>query len=440
MEENNSINLEKEQNKNHMDNNINTPQNGEQKRKEFESAFISKGFDFAQRTNANPEMVGKGLDDIYQFFLHGQKMDKDGIRKRIEALKYKNEELEKDNTNKLSEIDKINVENNKHTEDIERNEKEIENQKLEILDLENEIVEIKKRDPKKGDETMLNVFQIGALILGIGTFLMYMATFGSAQLGLEEEDTFINGNVFSNLKEDTGKFIVSAILPLIAIGLGFAYGFMLRQKKKVVAFSFLAVVLFVDIVIGYQLSEAIYNRKYQDGLVDEPWQFSMIFTDFHFYITLAINFALYYGFSWFANQYFEEKEKLNPDFIVQQDILKVQNKIDAIKEKIEKIKQNIEELRKFINQNEQTIETLKGNINENEIAIKKNRADIIGLENGTIPINRGYLRQLISKYLEGYSSFVNGKYQTDEKTANEIMSKVKSSEEFWFREKEQTWH
>ncbi|WOC51709.1 hypothetical protein BPO_1062 [Bergeyella porcorum] len=437
MEENNSINLEKENN--NMDNNTNSPQNGEQKRKEFEKEFINKGFDFAQRTSANPEMIGKGLDDIYQFFLHGQKMDKDGIRKRIEALKYKNEELEKDNTNKLSEIDKINIENNKHTEDIERNENEIENQKSESLNLENEIAEIKKRDPKKGDETMLNIFLIGTLIIGLGTFVMYMATFGSAQLGLEEGDTFIRGDIFSDLLDDTGKLIVSAIAPIIAIGLGFAYGFMWRKNKKFAAFSFLAVVLFVDAIIGYQLSEAIYNRKYQEGLVEEPWQFSMIFTDFHFYIVLGVNFALYYGFSWFANQYFEEKEKLNPDFIVQQDILKVQNKIDAIKEKIEKIKQHIEELRKFINDNEQKIETLKGNINENEITIKKNREDIIGLENGTIPINRGYLQQLISKYLEGYSSFVNGKYQTDKNTAEIIINKVKDNEEVWFKTKEQTW-
>ncbi len=422
------------------ENNAITPQNGEQKKEKFESAFISKGFDFAQRTNANPEMVGKGLDDIYQFFLQGQKMDKDGIRKRIEALKYKNEELEKDNTNKLSEIDKINVENNKHTEDIERNENEIENQKSESLNLENEIAEIKKRDPKKGDETMLNFYQIGAVILCIATLLMYMATFGSAQLGLEEDDTFIRGDIFADLGDlGLGSLITAVVVSFIPIGLGFAYGNMIRHKKYIPAFIFLGVVLLVDVAIGYLLSEAIYNNNYQNGLVEEPWKLSMIFTDLHFYIVLFINFGLYYGFSWFANQYFEEKEKLNPDFIVQQDILKVQNKIDAIKEKIEKIKQHIEELRKFINDNEQKIETLKGNINENEITIKKNREDIIGLENGTIPINRGYLQQLISKYLEGYSSFVNGKYQTDKNTADTIIKKVKDNEEVWFKIKEQTW-
>lgn len=439
MEENNSINLQKEQNNNNMDNNTNTPQNGEQKRKDFESAFIDKGFNYANRTDANPELIGKGLDDIYQFFLHGQKMDKDAIRKRIEALKYTNEELEQDTEKKKAEIEKIAIENNKHTEDIERNEKEIENQKSEILNLENEIVEIKKRDPKKGDETMLNIFQMGALIIGIGTFIMYMATFGSAQLGLEEGDTFIRGDVFADLLDDTAKLIASAILPLIAIGLGFAYGFMLRKKQKIVAFSFLAVVLFVDIFIGYQLSEAIYNRKYQEGLVEKPWQSDMIFTDFHFYIVLGINFALYYGFSWFANQYFEEKEKLNPDFIVQQDILKVQNMINAVKEKIEKIRAKIEELRSLFNDNLQKIEDLKGKNKENEISILKNKNLIVGFENGRIPINASYLKQLISKYIEGYSSYVNAKYQTSNEKAEEIMKLAKQNEEIWFNEKEQTW-
>lgn len=366
-------------------------------------------------------------------------MDKDAIKKRIESLKSKNEELERENIKKQSEIDKINIENKKHSEDINRHEKDIEKHKSEIIGLENNILDIQKRDPRKGDETMLNVYLMFALILGIGTFLMYMATFGSAQLGLLEGDSFIRSDIFSDLLDDTGKLIVSAIAPLIAIGLGFAYGKLIRERKKVLAFSCLFVVLLVDIAVGYFLSEKIYNQKYSEGLVEEPWQYSMIFTDVHFYVVIILNFGMYYGFSWFANSYFEEKEKLSPDKIIEQDILKVKNLIEANQEKIELIRLKIEEVRKLINDNLLKIEELKGEIKENEITILKNKELIIGFENGRIPINSSYLKQLISKYIEGYSSYVSAKYQTAKEKADHIMRQVQQNEEIWFREKQENW-
>lgn len=51
--------------------NLITPQEGVQTERKFENAFIDKGFNYANRTDATTELVGKGLDDIYQFFLHG---------------------------------------------------------------------------------------------------------------------------------------------------------------------------------------------------------------------------------------------------------------------------------------------------------------------------------------------------------------------------------
>lgn len=432
-----------------MSNNETIPQNENneqletpvQKREKFEKEFIDKGFNYANRTDANPELVGKGLDDIYQFFLHGQKMDKESIKKRIETLKYKNEELEKDTEKKKAEIEKIIIENDKYTEDINRHETAIEEHKSKILSLDNEILEIKKQDPKKGDETMLNVYGIGAIIALIGVILSYSATLGSALLGLEESDFLVKGDIYHDLF-DAGLgilafvFFISFIVP---IGGGFFYTKYSKEKKYGIAYGILLIVLIVDIVIGYLLAKTIYIGEFQQGLHNKEWIPTHIIFDLSFWIVLVLNFALYMIFSHLAINYFTEKEKLNPDFITQQDILKVQNEIDAINTKIDNLREKIEEIRKFISDNEQKIESLKGEIKENEVSIQSNRNRIVAYQNGTIPIDPAYLKQLISKYIEGYSSYVSAKHQTSKEKGDEIMKHIKQNVDIWFNEKQISW-
>lgn len=44
------------------------------------------GKEFAQNTDANPDSIGSGLDNIYGSFLKRQKLDKDAIKTKIEEL------------------------------------------------------------------------------------------------------------------------------------------------------------------------------------------------------------------------------------------------------------------------------------------------------------------------------------------------------------------
>ncbi|MBF1097053.1 MAG: hypothetical protein HXL37_02010 [Riemerella sp.] len=397
-----------------------------EKTKQMEIEFDEKGFEYAHNTNANISIFKNGLDSVYQFFLKEQKLDKEAIKTRIKTLNDRKEDFEKSSIEKSAEIEKAVIQNEKHQEDVEKYNNE-------VVGLKNEILEIKKKEPKKGNETMLNVYLTGAFFLLIGTLVMYMATFGSALLGLEEGDTFIRGSVFSDLGDlGAGNLVLAIVVSLIPIGCGFAYTFLRRKSKIAQAFSFLIVVLLVDGVIGYLLSETIYNQQYNEGIKEEPWKWNMFITDFHFWAVLVINFAMYYGFSWFADQFLTEKINLEPDSIIQKEIEQVQNKMDVLNKKIEELEQNISE-------NKQRIKTLEGDIEQNKITIEKIKNSIISYERGNIPIDTSYLKSLISKYMEGYARYVSGKYKHDEKNEKEIKNSMEEERDKWYKGKEEEW-
>ncbi len=400
--------------------------NNDEKTKKMEIEFDKRGYDYADNTNANIAIFKNGLDSVYQFFLKEQKLDKEAVKTRIKTLHDKREDLEKSNIEKSSEIEKVVIQNEKYQADVEKH-------KEEILKLENDIVEIKKKDPPKGDETMLNVYMVGAVALLIATLMMYMATFGSALLGLEEEDTFIRSSVFSDLGDlGAGSLVLAIVVSFIPIGCGFAYTLLKKENKMAAAFSFLAVVLAVDGVIGYMLSETIYNQQYEAGFKYELWQFGMFITDLHFWAVLVINFALYYGFAWFADQFLTEKKNLQPDFVIQKEIEQVQNKIDALDGKVK-------ELEQIINENKQKIKDFEGQIEQNKITIEKIKNLIIAYENGRIPIDASYLKSLISKYMEGYARYVSGKFKHDESKEKEIKDQIEVERDKWYKDKEESW-
>lgn len=182
----------------------------------------------------------------------------------------------------------------------------------------------------------------------------------------------------------------------------------------------------------YTAREVLESRMVRVGLKDEPWQFSMFITDFHFWAVLVINFALYYGFAWFADQFLTEKKNLQPDFVIQKEIEQVQNKIDALDGKVK-------ELEQIINENKQKIKDLEGQIEQNKITIEKIKNLIIAYENGRIPIDASYLKSLISKYMEGYARYVSGKYKHDESKEKEIKDKIEEERNKWYKDKEESW-
>lgn len=409
MEENNSINLQKEEN-NNMDN---------QKDNNVKITFNQWGKEFAQDTNCNPDAISNGLNTVYSDFLKKQKLDKDAIQNKIVKLGEEIENLRKNTEDRKGNNKNLYIANNKHTEDIEV-------KKEEIIVLENEILDITNGKGAEPDKTKYNLYLTFSIIAFIGVILSYMATFGSAILGLEEDDFLIKGDVFSDLVEaGTGQLIFATFISIIPIACGYFFQTFKREGKYIGAYSTLAIVLIVDAVIGYLLAKTIYMGEYDKGLHTEEWKFEYVFSDVSFYIVLVINFAMYMTFSLLMNAFFEEQEKLNPNSMVAQ----LKNKIDRLKEIIEDFKNKITE-------NEKTIEVNLSEIDKNNIGIDKKLKDIEDYKNGKLPINIDQLKDLIAQFLKGYQAYANMMIDSEEKSKL-IVNKVLENAENWFKNKEQ---
>lgn len=409
MEENNSINLQKEEN-NNMDN---------QKDNNVKITFNQWGKEFAQDTNCNPDAISNGLNTVYSDFLKKQKLDKDAIQNKIVKLGEEIENLRKNTEDRKGNNKNLYIANNKHTEDIEV-------KKEEIIVLENEILDITNGKGAEPDKTKYNLYLTFSIIAFIGVILSYMATFGSAILGLEEDDFLIKGDVFSDLVEaGTGQLIFATFISIIPIACGYFFQKFKREGKYIGAYSTLAIVLIVDAVIGYLLAKKIYMGEYDKGLHTEEWKFEYVFSDVSFYIVLVINFAMYMTFSLLMNAFFEEQEKLNPNSMVAQ----LKNKIDRLKEIIEDFKNKITE-------NEKTIEVNLSEIDKNNIGIDKKLKDIEDYKNGKLPINIDQLKDLIAQFLKGYQAYANMMIDNEEKSKL-IVNKVLENAENWFKNKEQ---
>lgn len=379
--------------------------------------FNQWGKEFAQATKCNPNSIQNGLNEVYSDFLTKQQLDENAIKNKIDKLNEDIEKLKQNSEERRANNEHLSIENQRLNDLIDE-------KKNEILELENEILEI-TGGRRKQDKSKLNLYATFSIISLIGTLLAYMATFGSAILGLEEGDQFIRGAVFSDLVEEGIGILVFAIfISIIPIACGYFYGKFKRDKKIIASIATLGIVLIVDLIIGYKLAETIYNRGYEDGLYSQPWQFDFFVTDAHFWIVLLINFAMYMTFSLLSNAYFEEEDRLSPNSQVEQ----TKNKISLLKEKME-------EFRSSIVENDKQVKSNLSEIERNKISIDKKEIDIEDYKNGRLPLNIVYLKQLIAEFLKGYQSYVNLMIENTNR-AEEIVKKVLENAENWFVKKE----
>lgn len=417
-------------------------QEEQEKRREKEMiSFNQWGREFARDTNCNPDSINSGLNSVYNDFLSKQRLDKEAIQNTIDTLDGEVEDLQKDNENLKASHKNLEIANEKCNEDIEV-------KKEEIVELENEILDITDGKGAEPDKTMYNLYLTFTILAYIGVVLSYMVTLGSALVGLNEDDVYINGDIFSALL-DSGLGIivltvfVAAILPPVG---GYFYQKLKKEKNNTGALGILAVVLLVDIIIGYFLAKQIYTNSVTKAAKEGsellvPWdsmglsdKLTHLLSDPNFYIVLILNFAMYMIFGLLLKHCLDEYDKLNPGSMVAQ----LKNKIERIKEKIEDLKNNITE-------NNKNIEAVKAQIEKNNITINKKLKDIEDYKNGKIPINVSYLKDLISQFLRGYQSYVDlmvskrtsGQSTEDQEKAKIIVKQVIENAEKWFKNKQE---
>ncbi len=353
--------------------------------------YTQLGFRSAQKSQSNPEAVDGYLEIVYDKFLEDQKLDEQGLKARIAKLKA---EVQQEKAKKQEVIADINA-NKRNKEDKEK----------EIEELELEKIDIKNGDGDTGGNT--TPFVIGAfitLLLTLYLFVFYSSSGYSAFYGIKPGSLgFINPNVFADATNKGGGVIALIILfPVIFLGLGFLIHDALEKIKAgknktsaiVTILVLLLITLIADAFIGYKISEGVHTNEFNAGRTDELWKFNMIFSDINFYLVLILGFVVYVIWGFLLN------------YVLSHPYLKTES--EKIKLMIENLNNRISEKRKELSDIIAKIHKHESEIVTIDNKVEEKTKDIIGYENGKIPINEASLRGSIGEFMGGWQNYTHG--------------------------------
>jgi hypothetical protein len=379
--------------------------------------YTQLGFRSAQKSQSAPDAIEGYLEIVYDKFLDEQELNEQGLKDRISKLKA---EVQQEKARKQDAIAEINA-NKRNKEDKEQ----------EIEDLNLEKIDIKNGD---GETAETIPFVIGAfitLLLTLYLFVFYSSSGYSAFYGIKSGSLgFINPNVFADATNKGGGVITLIILfPVIFLGLGFLIHDSLEKNKKLaddnkpkqygVIITLLLITLIADAFIGYKISEGVHNNEFNAGRVDELWKFNMIFSDINFYLVLILGFVVYVIWGFLLN------------YVLSHPYLKTES--EKIKLMVENINTRIGEKRKELTDIIAKIHKLEGELVTIDNKVEEKQNDIIGYENGVIPINIASLRGSIGEFMGGWQNYTHGN-STPEKATNLIENSIKN-QNAWLQNK-----
>ena len=391
------------------------------KEKKDKITYSQFGFKSASKSNSNPESVEGFLDSVYETFLNDQKLDEDGLKARINKLKSETEQ-EKVKKNNLS------AELQSELQIKESKEKEIE-------ELEIEKIEVKNEDKDFDESSSLIPFVIGAFItilLTLYLFVFYSSSGYSAFYGVKPNSLgFINPDVFTDAQNKGGGVMAMIILfPVIFLGLGFLIHDSLeknkireklkKKKSYITIISLLLITLIADAFIGYKISEGVHLNQFNRGEVNELWKFEMIYNDINFYLVLILGFVVYVIWGFLLH------------FVLSHSYLKSDS--EKVKLLIENINNKIIEKKEDLLKIKGTIHRLESALENSIEKITQKEKDLIGYENGVIPVNIPLLRSSVGEFMGGFQSFTIGNKGESEETTLLINSVLKIQEK-WLENK-----
>ena len=384
----------------------NPTENIENDNKGYEISYLHMGKVTAKNSNSNPNVIEAALANVYQRFLNDQKLDEQGIKDRISRLKA--EVLQKKN-----QIDQLKGDLNSSEHLKEKQENRIE---------ELEIDKIKAKDSEIPSSEYIP-YIIGIFItvlLTLYLIVFYSSTGYSAFYGVKSGSIgFINPNVFMDAKNKGGGVTALIILfPIIFIGLGFLIHDSLERKKYLMISLLLFFTLLVDSMIGYKITQAIYNNDFEAGKVNDPWKLNMIYYDVNFYIILSMGFVVYVIWGVLLNYVLNKSKELQPDKAME---LRIEN----LNKKINDCRENLTEIVLKINTTRAQISTLDNQISDQE-------KEIIGYEGNVIPVSIPLLKSVVGEFMTGWFSFTTMMSPNNHLKKNEEASRV---QQFWIDRK-----
>lgn len=374
--------------------------NGQQKTKEEKGkiTYTQYGFRSAQKSQSNPEGIDGYLNNVYDKFLEEQKLDEQGLKDRISKLKA---ELQQEKTKK-----------NDANAEISSNKRNKDDKEKQIEELELEKIDIKNGEGEIGDTSSFVIGSFITLLLTMYLFVFYSSSGYSAFYGIKQGSLgFINPNVFTDAMNKGGGVIALIILfPVIFLAMGFYIHVSIENNKKLnlenkrseygIIGSLLLVTLIADVFIGYKISQGVHTNNFNAGLTNETWKFKMIFSDVNFYLVLVLGFVVYVVWGFLLN------------FVLSHSYLKTEN--EKVKLMIENVNNKITEKRKELSDIISKTHKFESEIITSESKIQEKEKDIIGYENGVIPINISSLKGSVGEFMGGWQNYTNGNFYNDD--------------------------
>ncbi len=378
--------------------NENQNEESQTNKKNGKSTYTQYGFRSAQKSQSNHEAIEGYLNLVFDKFLEEQKLDEQGLKARISKIK--------------AEVQQEKSKKNDANAEISSNKRDKENKEKDIEELKIEIIEIRNGDGEVGDTSSFVIGAFITLLLTLYLFVFYSSSGYSAFYGIKPGSLgFINPNVFADAQNKGGGVIALIILfPVIFLGLGFLIHNSLEMNKKLVLqgkpesylliASLIMITFIADIFIGYKISQGVHTNEFNAGLTNDTWKFTMIFQDINFYLVLVLGFVVYLIWGFLLN------------YVLSHSYLKTES--EKIKLIVENIKGKIVEKQKELTDIISKINRLESDISNFESKIQEKEKDLIGYENGVIPINTSSLKGSVGEFMGGWQNYTNGNLDKDE--------------------------
>lgn len=355
--------------------------------------------------NGTPTAVKEPLNVVFEQYIRDQK----DIQTRSNDLL----------NSKKSQISEIENAISKVRNGISEKEQRIHTTEEAIKHKESEISDIKE---SKDAATGIVPFVIGAFIVTLLTlylFVFYSSTGYSALFGVKPGNTgFINPNVFMEGVEKGGGVIAMLILfPVIFLGLGFLIHDAIERKKYFFISMIIGFTFFTDALIGYKITQNIYQIEYQSGLHDLEWQPMFVFKEINFYIVLALGFIVY--LIWGALLHYvlsKYKEISEPERIIslKREIEKLRTEIGLLNEGIAGMKNEIADLEK------------------NKSAVQRDIDDILS---GKLVVDPNVLDSYVGQFMGGWLGYIGLLHANNQQLCTEMMQKSIDEKDRWFNTK-----
>jgi hypothetical protein len=370
------------------------------------SKYKNIGFQYAQDSQANPEIITSGLAKVLAIFRE------DSIfrtKQRIEKLKadivsLKNQET--DDTAILKSAQLIIYAKEAGIKLIER-------QREEIKD--------RKSDTAESINVGLQIF--GLVILFLFLYVFY-ASVGYSILNEAKDisSSILNPDAFVEAARKGGStiaivYFIPGLILVFGILIHFFLGKIRNEKEEKTKFWIVLLIVFVlfafcfDAIAGYKISQNVYNANFDAGRIAEQWHFSLVFNDINFYLILILGFVAYLAWGILLHALIS-----NPVFDINDQIKRFDGKIAREKEELFEIKQKFNTI-------ESNLDKLKRTITEKEQILHN-------YENGGTYYDIQKFRGIIGIFMEGYSSYVIP-YCNNEEKAKEIMNAAKHEQTEW---------